>query len=189
MPNIRFMLLNAIRPITKLVGKLHLSPSHRLMKSKDFWKIARVIHPGDVLVSRMKGELTNFFIPGYWSHAAIYVGDEAVIEAVGEGVIETDIIDFLLSKDYVAVLRPTFPSWNKEDSIRKAKDFVGFPYDYFFDSSSKSFFCSELVASCLGTQSEFTKRKTLGQWTVVAQDFYDAKKKFICIWEKTNANT
>ena len=36
--------------------------------------LAEILKPGDVLITRHDLVLTNLFLPGYWPHAALYIG-------------------------------------------------------------------------------------------------------------------
>ncbi|MBT4864236.1 MAG: hypothetical protein HON53_03830 [Planctomycetaceae bacterium] len=42
-----------------------------------------MLKPGDVLITRKEHALTNYFLPGYWPHAALYLGDEQQLTALG----------------------------------------------------------------------------------------------------------
>jgi hypothetical protein len=82
--------------------------------------------PGDILVRGFKNYLDGYFIPGYFSHAGLYVGpvvekdkelvhrprgkklfrpgEQMVVHALAEGVLMEDLIQFCRC-DYLAVLR------------------------------------------------------------------------------------
>ena len=45
-----------------------------LIKENQIKKFARLLEPGDILLTRREWYLTNVGIPGYWSHAALYIG-------------------------------------------------------------------------------------------------------------------
>ncbi len=64
-----------------------------------------LLRPGDVLVTRKENALTNYFLPGYWPHAAFYIGEQRVIEALKDGVRERSM-DSPLGNDAVAIIRP-----------------------------------------------------------------------------------
>lgn len=131
------------------------------------------------------GELTNFFIDGYFKHVAILTDRGTVIEATTHGVIETDLIDFLLRKDYFAVYLPLFADLDQMIAACEfAKAQVGKAYDYEFATSDiKSFYCAEIIYTAYQTavgDSPFTLRPRLGQLTVLPNDVADAKSK----WQK-----
>jgi len=42
-----------------------------------------ILAPGDVLIVRKKYALTNYFLPGYWPHSALYLGQVEDLERLG----------------------------------------------------------------------------------------------------------
>jgi uncharacterized protein YycO len=186
----RRVLMHALTPFSKLLGDLHIAPSHRRCKAKHFRDIFNSASPGDVLLSVMRGELNNLCIPGYWSHAALYVGNGVVVEAVGDGVVESDLIDFVLSKDNVCLLRLK-ENRGAECACSVAQSMVGRPYDFYFEPGDLSFYCSELVwyswneasLKVTGKPINFSKRTTLGVATVVPQDYRNASSKFDVVYQ------
>ena len=185
--NLRIRLLKALKPITIWIGQRHMPYSHKLITGKHYFEIVDRLSPGVVFVTQKYGELTNILIPGKWTHAAIYVGDGWVVEALGVGVTKTHIIDFLLSKDEVAVLSPKFGSEGQMAGAAKyALGKVGTPYDYEFKGDNQAFYCSELVWSSYDQvmqEMPFTIRKTWGVETVIPDDIYNAKSKWTICWE------
>jgi hypothetical protein len=45
-----------------------------LIKETQIKKFVHLLEPGDILLERREWYLTNVGIPGYWSHAALYIG-------------------------------------------------------------------------------------------------------------------
>lgn len=176
--NLRSMLLTASIPTQKLMQRIH--PPEPLTTVDMALSAERKIREGDILVSREAWHFTNMFIPGFWSHAAIVSGEKKVIEAVAPRVRRESFVDWVIRKNFWAVLRPT--PWGdvpaKQASLR-AMDLVGLDYDYIFDYTNKSFYCSELVYFCYDDTEAawshtFTKRDTFGVRTVTPDDFYNS---------------
>jgi len=121
------------------------------------------LQPGDILLERRNWYLSNPFLPGFWPHAALYVGrlDDlkrlgiadnpavqrhlaAYLRAAPDGraktVIEAVSEGVLLSSlthsmhaDYVAVLRPRVGQRQIATAIVRAFANLGKPYDFNFD--------------------------------------------------------
>lgn len=174
--NIRRILLKLAMPINKYLNKIHLSPSYRNIKAADYRMLKRKIQNGDILLSTMKGEITNLLIPGFWSHAALYVGDDTIIESTSKGVHYSDLIDFMLSKDYVCVVRTKLTYQEIIFAVEKAKTVVGKPYDYFFEPGCESFYCAEVITYAFSSLMPFFRREALGVLTTLPQDFYESKQ-------------
>lgn len=173
----RSTILRLLIPLQRFIQKLH-RPEPRIngafFRFVD-WQIAN----GDVLLSREDWHFTNYFIPGFWSHAALS-SSESVIEAVGEGVKTVERAEWIIKKDYVMVLRPIFLSEDQKDAASEfAKDQVGEGYNYEFNPSDKQWYCSWLVYRAFRWakhRSPFVLRKTWGIPTVTPQDFENAVK-------------
>jgi hypothetical protein len=128
-----------------------------------------LLQPGDILLTRRDGYLSNTFLPGYWGHAALYLGTHevlsghasvdaaalrgtdhdgfpfAAIEAIGEGV-RFSSLEFALHANHVAVFRPRVPQATKLQAVTRAMRYHGAPYDFSFDFVSKDkLVCTELV--------------------------------------------
>jgi len=116
-----------------------------LVTYDEIMKAYLLIEPGDCILTRENYRLTNLFIPGHWSHAAMYVGNYDIVEAIGTGVRKVNLFEMLLKKDEFVILRP---SWlqrgEREFAAMEAKSYVGIDYDYYFDTN-KALYCSELV--------------------------------------------
>jgi len=135
--------------------------------------------PGDIFVCYQRWNLSNIFIPGFYNHAAIMTGPNQIVEAEPKpGVRENDLIDFVMKKDAIALIRPRrVTSQDRFNASQKALDFVGAKYDRTFVVGGKSFFCSEVVYEAYkktGWSRHFTRRDTFGALTVTPQDFRDA---------------
>jgi len=134
---------------------------------KEFQKKLR---PGDILLERRNWFLSNAFLPGFWPHAALYIGTIDDLRRLGvtdqpevqkrledylspapdgephtviESVSEGVIFSSLTESthaDYVAALRPRLPEDKISQAIVRAFRHHGKPYDFEFD-----FFTSDKV--------------------------------------------
>lgn len=187
---LRLMLLKAVTPALKATNTVHL-PNRRIT-SGDYRTIKDLLKPGMIFLTRSEWNLTNLFIPGTYKHGAIYAGENAVIEALGEGVVKTDLIDFLLTKDHVCVMTPLFADVQEmADAAAAAGLMVGSPYDYEFRSGNKAFYCFEVIYASYrearlkrgkNPALDWDLREFWGEATVVGDDFLKATKKWSTVW-------
>ena len=121
------------------------------------------LRPGDVLVTRHDDALSNLFLPGFWPHAAFYIGSHEQRSALGvrcDTVIEDELLFLEAKKDGVklrppedtlqvdafVVLRPDLTDELKADAISRCLTHAGKHYDFIFDfSTSDRLACTELV--------------------------------------------
>jgi len=187
--NLRGFIIRLLKPVSILLGKLRYSPIQRNIRASMIDQIKDVIEIGDVIVTYSQGELTNYFIDGPYKHAAIYIGDDNIIQAVGKGVELESFEDFCASKDRIAILRPLFcDSETRKIAAMAAVSQIGHSYDYYFEIGNDSFYCAELIEwaynFATGGRSTFVKRDVLGTNTVLPSDFYNAKSKFKLVIER-----
>lgn len=104
-----------------------------------------MIHSGDVFVTRKDTAVTNYFLPGYWPHAALYAGDGEVIESLKDGVRQRTLRS-PFGNDAIAVIRPNLDRSLIASAIDRARTHVGKPYDFDFDfTRSDRIVCTEVV--------------------------------------------
>lgn len=107
----------------------------------------QLLQAGDVILTRTEHTFSELAIQGYWSHAALYVGDGLVMEAISDGVVKHGIYDALMHCDHFCVLRPSvLKDCEIQQAVAKALTLEGTLYDFFFDGRDKTMlFCSELI--------------------------------------------
>lgn len=120
------------------------------------------VEPGDVFVTRHDDALSNLFLPGFWPHAALYLGTSEDLQRMGiETPAEAGACWFLESKkdgvrirsagetlqvDAFVVLRPPLEGKDLADAIRRAAGHVGKPYDFLFDfRTADRIVCTEVI--------------------------------------------
>lgn len=86
---------------------------------------------GDIFVHNADSTVSKL-IPGAWSHAALYIGDDKVVEAVGDGVRICNLYPEWSSPHdtCVAAFRlPDVSAGVKDSAVQSAKGWVRHPYD------------------------------------------------------------
>jgi cell wall-associated NlpC family hydrolase len=127
------------------LGLILFGNSHYEIKGPHTREILNVLKPGDILLRRYNHYLGSIFIPGYWSHAAHYVGDGDVIHMLGDGITREDILTFTRCDD-ILILRCTdveLVKYSITESINLEDKNI--QYDYDFKSGNKTLYCSEHV--------------------------------------------
>lgn len=183
---LRRVLVRVIFPLSYLVGKVSFHPGPYKVTDSDYERFLKALRPGDVLISKTCGHLSNVFIAGKYKHCAIYIGEGLIVEAIGSGVRVNTLEDFMTTKDGVMALRPKF--LNAEESQKVADVVLSVAqrprdkrkYDYFFEGDG-AFYCAELFVfalhAVLGAASLFTNRKVMGLVTTYPDDFRLAVEK------------
>ncbi|MFD2159022.1 YiiX/YebB-like N1pC/P60 family cysteine hydrolase [Rubritalea tangerina] len=120
-----------------------------------------ILQPGDVIITRHDEAMSNLFLPGFWPHAAFYIGSQEQREALGieevtaEGVnvveAKKDGVHFralteTLAVDAFTILRPTLEKERVAEAVRCAMSHAGKRYDFVFDfRQSDRLACTEVV--------------------------------------------
>jgi len=137
-------------------------------------QLARLLRPGDVVATRKEYALTNYFLPGYWPHVALYLGDakelqqlgiseqepfqahqvpglevsddgHRVLESMKDGVLVRSLQSPFAS-DSIAILRPHLELDSIGAGLIRGLGHAGKGYDFSFDfSRSDQLVCTEVV--------------------------------------------
>ncbi len=161
-------------------------------------RLADMLQPGDVLVTRHDLAASNLFLPGYWPHAALYVGTEAermdlgvevddarsarwcepnrVLEARADGVRFRPLAD-TLAVDAVAVIRPRVPRRAIAHALSRAARHEGKLYNFDFDFfRADRLVCTEVVYRAYDGVAgiELPLSERAGRPALSAEDLLDA---------------
>jgi hypothetical protein len=158
-----------------------------------------MIKDGDLVLSRDDWAFSNYFIPGYWKHVGVYY-QGYVYEAVTHGVHCIRFDEWMYKKDYVGIVRADETFTAEEllcgfqflDSCVKEEDSYDFtmsmedlmPLTNTDMGKVKAWYCSKYAYAFFRAMDStftdrFTLRETLGEPTVIPQDYWDAAGKFI----------
>jgi len=146
---------------------------------------------GDILLEKTPFRLTDKFIPGHWGHAAIWIGSEqelkalgiwehplvkqhqqqiknghSVVEALRGGVVMNTLNDFMNIDDLGVLRARTTNQKDTIDAILLALRQIGKAYDFNFDvESTDKIVCSELIYVAF-THIDWPTTNTLGRYTI-----------------------
>lgn len=155
--------------------------------------IQQELRAGDILLEKTPFRLTDMLIPDFWGHAAIWVGNESELQALGiwnhplvtkyhrqirEGhmIVEAlhpgvtmNPLEHFLNIDDMAILRARnleLDPGAKAAVILQALRQVGKAYDFNFDvETTDTIVCSELIYQVY-TAIEWPTQKALGRATI-----------------------
>ncbi|MEN8162663.1 MAG: YiiX/YebB-like N1pC/P60 family cysteine hydrolase [Acidobacteriota bacterium] len=190
-------LFSALEASGRLVSEFH-----------DHWTLPRIgralqaeldalLMPGDVLITRHDHAVTNLFLPGYWPHAALYVGscedrgrlgieinakrcdrwsgDRRVLEALKDGVLYRPL-EQTLAVDVVAVIRPQLEVADITTALARVSVHEGKGYNFDFDFfRSDRLVCTEVVYRAFDGLGgiEIPLKERSGRPTLAAEDLLD----------------
>lgn len=159
-----------------LVAEVYALPRHQpRLPRRVCEQLRQLLSPGDVCVNRKSYAVTNYFLPGYWPHTALYLGrvgemermglsqhpnvqplwcrlcdtiaddDHRVLESQKDGVLIRGLASPLRA-DGIAVIRPLLPRDKIIEALGRGLLHEGKPYDFDFDfMRSDRMVCSEVV--------------------------------------------
>lgn len=160
-------------------------------------EVRALLEPGDIFITRHSRALTNLFLPGYWPHAALYVGyqrdrkqlqielpekdlsgwagQNCTLEALKDGV-HFRALEETLSVDAFVIIRSRFSKPEIAQALARAAKHVGKGYNFDFDFfRSDQLVCTEVIYRAFdginGAFIPLTER--MGRKTLSAEDLLD----------------
>ncbi len=190
-------LFSAIEASGRLVSELHDRWTPPRIGRALQGEIDALLEPGDVLITRHDHAVTNLFLPGYWPHAALYVGsgedrqrlgievdaercnrwdgDRRVLEALKDGVLFRPLQQ-TLAVDVVAVIRPQLEFADIATALARVSVHEGKGYNFDFDFfRSDRLVCTEVVYRAFDGIGgiEIPLQERSGRPTLSAEDLLD----------------
>lgn len=180
----------------RIVAEIRL-PTEKRVSQNVLEQLRPILRAGDILITRHNGALTNLFLPGFWPHAALYIGDNqdmgkatlplkspnlgewkgeiCTFEALKDGV-HFRALETTLSVDAFVVLRPNLSKEVIDEAIARVIIHAGKGYNFDFDLfRSDQLVCTEVIYRAYdgigGTNMPLTER--LGKKTLSAEDLLD----------------
>ena len=162
--------------VSRLIADRYVKSGHQPgLPSEVESRIEADLRPGDVIVVRKEHAFTNYFLPGYWPHAALYLGSlddlrtlqlhehdnirtrwntletvdtqrsTRVLESMKDGVRVRSLSNPFRS-DAIAVIRPQLTTPEIAEAIGRGFFHADKPYDFDFDfARSDRLVCTEVV--------------------------------------------
>lgn len=148
-------------PVTRLINHINWRMGRPYgCNSVSTGAVKKQLQTGMVILTHRNYECSSLFIPGYWTHAAMVVNSDQVIDATGKGVCIHSLESFLSTIDDFIVLKPNFGCQKlMEYAGSLVSNFVGYPFSFDFQNSNKTFYCSGLV--CYVYVRSIYKQKTV----------------------------
>ena len=178
--------------VSTIVGDTRMVSRKAFITDAHIGAAVKTLQPGDILLIRRNWYLSNAFLPGFWPHAAMYVGtpeqlaelgidktnagvnwkqymvpedghQRVVLEAVSEGV-GFYAAEHSMKADYVVAMRPNLTQEQRKTAILKAFGYAGRAYDFSFDFfTDDKIVCSELIHRAYDPMLKFDFEKMLGK--------------------------
>ncbi len=164
------------KAVASLTANLFVKFDHiPILRSDIAQELRTLLQPGDVLITRKEFAVTNYFLPGYWPHAAMFLGTSEQLQQLGlanveqvrtrwEKLLHCDADDSLrvleamkdgvhvrsikspFGVDALAVLRPRLAPDEISKAIARGFSHEGKSYDFDFDfNRSDRLVCTEVI--------------------------------------------
>lgn len=158
----------------RLISELKIGwiPRRKRITPKVRAKLSDLLEAGDLLITRHDDAVTNLFLPGFWPHAALYIGTDeqrlrlglanldltdalnqaankndpiCTLEALKDGVHRRRLSN-TLAVDACVILRPKLTPEKIRDAIERGLSHEGKEYDFEFDfRRSDKLVCTEVI--------------------------------------------
>ena len=180
----------------RLVAELILPRAKKVTK-QERQQLRDILQPGDIFVTRHRRALTNLFLPGFWPHAALYVGYEddrqalgvkadakhlrywqgnnCTFEALKDGVRFRPLQE-TLNVDAFVVLRPNLSQNHIAQALARVVPHAGKGYNFDFDFfRSDQLVCTEVIYRAYDgiNNIEIPLVERMGRKTLSAEDLLD----------------
>ncbi len=154
-------------------------------------EICTKLLPGDIIITRHDDALSNLFLPGFWPHAAFYMGNPTQLNALNISnpsnpnhiIIESkkDGVKFrplneTLNVDNFVIIRPNLSQKFLTQAIQTAISHAGKRYDFMFDfTKANRLACTELIYRAYHgiDDLQFTLKERSGRKCISAEDLID----------------
>jgi hypothetical protein len=131
---------------SKLLGHLVYKAYLKPRPEKNFNYLIPHLKKWDIVCMKSPNRLTDLFIPGYFGHVGIYLGNNIFAESTQEGVIYSNSTNFAEGNIFVIIRPKTITNKQNKRMLQIVKAQIGKNYDFNFNVESPDMiFCTELI--------------------------------------------
>jgi hypothetical protein len=127
--------------LSQKLSKLHLPFIVKKVTGEDYYLMRDELLPGDIILCTTKGWFLNWANPSEYKHGALYIGGNKikyVLEATSKGVIKTNLVDCLLSRDrFIVKRKKDITDEERQLVVEKAVRLEGLEYDWSFTDEQR----------------------------------------------------
>lgn len=146
-----------------LLNRAYVKPS----PEKNYNNLIPHLKKWDIVCMKSPYRLTDKFIPGYFGHVGIYLGDNVFAESTQKGVVYSHSHNFADGNIYVIIRPNTVTHEQNKRMLRVLKAQIGKNYDFNFNVESPDLiFCTELVY-LVYEQISWRTKKIAGHFTIM----------------------
>lgn len=162
--------------VSRLISFIRLRPwLQPKIPKKVTEEIMKLLQPGDVMITRKEHVMTNYFLPGYWPHAILYLGRVGELEKMGikdskrikekwlkiktmpapnslrvleslKDGVHIRSMESPFTNDAMTIIRPKLEWKDIKKAIARGLIHEGKPYDFDFDfRESSRLVCTEVI--------------------------------------------
>ncbi len=133
---------------------------------KNFNNVIPHLKKWDIVCMKSPNRLTDKFIPGYFGHVGIYLGDNIFAESTQKGVIYSHSYNFAEGSIFVMIRPNTITHDQDKRMLQILKAQIGKNYDFNFNIESPDMvFCTELIY-LVYEQIQWKTKRIAKQYTI-----------------------
>ncbi len=109
-------------------------------------EVSNLLQTGDIILCGQQRTLASILIKSFITHSTMYIGDGKIVHASIDGVAELPVEDLVPQYDTMIILHNNnLDAKTIQKKIEFLKSKRGIPFDFFFSTHQKNYYCSELV--------------------------------------------